>query len=79
MPKLSLSDSSSLTHPFLFFLNLQSGTTKSPRYYPAEDIKPVKPSYKVKQNVSVVNDLLATLFPMPFVDLLIFCVFHSLC
>jgi hypothetical protein len=27
--------------------------TKTPRYYPAEDVKPVKPSYKVKQNVSV--------------------------
>mmetsp|Transcript_31033 Transcript_31033/g.88553 ORF Transcript_31033/g.88553 Transcript_31033/m.88553 type:complete len:180 (+) Transcript_31033:52-591(+) len=27
-----------------------TAATKSPRYYPAEDVKPVKPSYKVKQN-----------------------------
>jgi hypothetical protein len=25
--------------------------TKTPRYYPAEDIKPAKATYRVKQNV----------------------------
>jgi len=34
----------------------QSGTSgKSPRYYPAEDVKAPKPSYKVKQNAAKVR------------------------
>jgi large subunit ribosomal protein L6e len=40
-----------ITHPTLPFHDLQSGKSgKSPRYYPAEDVKSPKPSYKVKQN-----------------------------
>ena len=27
--------------------------TATPRYYPAEDIKASKPTYRVKQNVSI--------------------------
>jgi hypothetical protein len=39
-------------------LDFQSASTKNPRYYPAEDIKPVKAVYKVKQNVSYDDELL---------------------
>ena len=37
----------------LFLLNLQKAETpKTPRYYPAEDVKPAKPVHRVRQNVS---------------------------
>ena len=39
-----------ISHICFFRFILQTG--KSPRYYPAEDIKPTKAVHKVKQNVS---------------------------
>lgn len=36
--------------------------TATPRYYPAEDVKASKPTYRVKQNVSM------TMTPMELID-----------